>query len=389
MKILVVAHKPFFPKIDGGCFATAQLISGLNHSGVELRIAIIATPKHPFDAASFPEDLLKKIEICHFIDTTNAFQNFKNWFNYSRSIFTQRFYDDRYLDKLIELCKTFEPDCIHFESLFSAVYLPELRKTSSARMLVRTHNIEHQLWQDRLRSAGFVQQLLLSRHVKRLGNEEIQLLRAADGIVAISQNELKFVEQYTSSKRCLYLPTGVDVNDSESHYGNDFFHLAAMDWNPNVKGLSWFIKEVWLKYDCAKNNILHIAGKSLNKEAYSEIVGVKNHGMVSDSKSFMCDFGIMIVPLFEGSGLRIKIIEAGALGVPLIATSKAVEGIGLQHGKHYLEANSAADFAQAMQLLMNDVSLRRNLGAALRAFVHENYNQEQLNGRLVEFYENI
>jgi glycosyltransferase involved in cell wall biosynthesis len=388
MKILVVTHKPFFPKIDGGCFSTAQLISGLNNSGIELRIATITTPKHPFDATSFPKDILKKIQLYHFIDTTNTVRNFKSWLSTSRSIFTQRFYDERFLRKLVDLCKSFAPDYIHFESLFSAVYLPELRKTSSAKMLVRTHNIEYQLWQDRIRNGGAAQQLLLSGHVKRLESEEIELLRAADGIVAISQNEFNFFKQFTS-KPCLYLPTGVEVDDTESHYGNDFFCLASMDWRPNVNGLSWFLKEVWLKYDCAKNNILHLAGKGLDKEAYSEIAGLKNHGMVADSKRFMCDFGIMLVPLFQGSGLRIKIIEAGALGVPIIATAKAVEGIGLQKGKHFLEANNAAEFAQAMQLLMNDVSLRRNLGTALRAFMNENYNPEQLNSRLIEFYRNI
>jgi glycosyltransferase involved in cell wall biosynthesis len=103
----------------------------------------------------------------------------------------------------------------------------------------------------------------------------------------------------------------------------------------------------------------------------------------------MCGQGIMVVPLFEGSGLRIKIIEAGALGVPIIATTKAVEGIGLTAGEHYFEANNAEAFIGAMLLLSNDVSLRRKVGENLRQFVQENFDQNELNRKLIEFYRGI
>jgi len=93
--------------------------------------------------------------------------------------------------------------------------------------------------------------------------------------------------------------------------------------------------------------------------------------------------------VFEGSGLRIKIIEAGALGIPIIATAKAVEGIGLISGEHYFEANTAEAFIGAMLLLSNDVSLRRKIGEALREFIQTNFNQNELNRKLIEFYRGI
>ena len=95
---------------------------------------------------------------------------------------------------------------------------------------------------------------------------------------------------------------------------------------------------------------MHLAGKGLIDDEFDELV-IKNHGSVESSQVFMCGHGIMVVPLFEGSGLRIKIIEAGALGVPIIATAKAVEGIGLTAGEHYFEANNAEAFIGAMLLL--------------------------------------
>ena len=185
------------------------------------------------------------------------------------------------------------------------------------------------------------------------------------------------------------MPTGIQLSLSQSGYSNDSFHLAAMDWQPNIEGLNWFLKTVWSKYEISNTNMLHLAGKNLDKENYRDYKGVKNHGTVRDSEAFMCDYGIMLVPLQEGSGLRIKIIEAGALGVPIIATSKAVEGIGLIPNIHYLEANMPIEFINAMQLLANDVSLRQSIGAAIRSFMQQNYNQDIFNNRLIEFYQSI
>jgi glycosyltransferase involved in cell wall biosynthesis len=210
-----------------------------------------------------------------------------------------------------------------------------------------------------------------------------------DGLVAIAKNELDFLREYNLHQPAVYIPTGFDLGTRESGYGNDFFHLAAMDWQPNIQGLTWFLKEVWQHSPCAKNNLLHLAGKGLDKQQYNNYDGLKNHGPIPDSQAFMCDYGIMLVPLFEGSGLRIKIIEAGALGVPIIATTKAVEGIGLLPNVHFLEANTSNEFEKAMQLLVNDVSLRQSLGAAIRVFMQQNYNQDIFNDRLIEFYQNI
>lgn len=389
MKILLISHKPSFPKIDGGCLASAQIILGLEQFGVDYQIATIATPKHPFQVEAFPEVVRGKIALHFEVDTDRVTKNLKAWLFSDRSMFLERFYDSAFEKRLVDLCRRYQPDLVHFESLFAAVYMPALTKVCTAKMVLRSHNIEHELWLDRLKEASSIKKWLLKKHVARLKSEEIAYFKMADGIAAISRKELDFIAENSIATPALYLPIGLKIGTQESAYGNDFFHLAAMDWQPNIKGLKWFLKEVWNASDIAQNNILHIGGKSLDLEDYREFEGVKNHGMVPESQAFMCDFGIMVVPLFEGSGLRIKIIEAGALGVPIIATQKAVEGIGLVSGLHYLEANSAAEFQNSMQLLMNDVSLRRNLGAAIRAFMQENFNQDQLNGQLIEFYKNI
>jgi glycosyltransferase involved in cell wall biosynthesis len=389
MKVLVVTHKPPFPKIDGGCLATAQIISGLEKLNIDYQIALISTNKHPFEVAAFPEAIQTKIAVHHFLNTANFFTNLKNFCSSRASIFSLRFYDVNFLKKLIDLCDDFQPDIVHFESFFAAVYLDDLQKNCKAKMVVRTHNIEHQLWRDRFKKANRLISTLLSPQVQRLKAEELETFKKLDGIVAIAKNELEFLSENAIQTPAVLIPTGIQLSLSQSGYSNDFFHLAAMDWQPNINGLNWFLKEVWSKFELFKTNIIHLAGKNLDKENYREYKGVKNHGMVRDSAEFMCHYGIMLVPLREGSGLRIKIIEAGALGVPIIATSKAVEGIGLVPNVHYLQANDPNDFQNAMQLLANNVSLRQSIGTAIRGFMQQNYNQDIFNNQLIEFYQSI
>ena len=389
MKVLVITHKPPFPKIDGGCWATAQTISGLDSSNVELKIALISTPKHPFHASAFPSTILEKIAVSHFIETDSWLHKIRGFFSTQRSIFTQRFYDKTFSEKLVHLCETFKPDIVHFESLFAATYLDTIKKVSSAKLVLRSHNVEHQLWTDRLKSSNPITRLLLNPQVRMLRREEFKIFQEVDGVVAIAQSEIEIIERQKIRTKTILIPTGISANEKHSQYSNDFFHLAAMDWQPNVRGLNWFLKEVWRPENEHKKNILHLAGKNLLQEDYREFRGIKNHGSIQDSQDFMIQHGIMLVPLLEGSGLRIKIIESGALGVPIIATSKAVEGIGLAPNQHYLEANNPHDFQHAMKLLSNDVSLRQIIGAAIRKFMIQNYNQDNFNNQLIEFYKSI
>lgn len=387
MKVLVITHKPSFPKVDGGCVATAQLITGLESSGIDFKIASIVTPKHPFKKEAFPENIQAKIAAHQFIDTSNKINTIKLWFLSKRSLFLERFYSPTFENKLVELCRIYQPDVIQFESLFAAIYLPKLKQISQAKMVIRSHNIEHQLWLDRLKKSSLLKWKLLRNQVACLKIDELNLFNQADAIAVISKDELAFLKEIQYTKPTVYLPTGIARQSKQSSYAGSFFILSAMDWQPNRDGLNWFLKKVWSKFTISEQ--LHVAGKSLDQKEYKNYTRLKNHGMIAESDTFMCENGIMIVPLFEGSGLRIKIIEAGILGVPIIATKKAVEGLGMVHRKEYWEANSALDFQNAMTLLMNDVSLRRNLGSEARAFMQENFDPELLNKTLIEFYKNI
>lgn len=387
VKVLVVCHKPPYPKIDGGCVASAQIIGALLSEEIDFQLAMLHSPKHPYNPASFPEEIRNRIKLTHKIEPDRLSAQLLGLWSRERSIFLHRFFDSEFLSQLESLISDFRPDIIHFESLFAAVYLPFLKKKVDAKFIIRTHNIEHELWIDRLTNSSRVKQLVLNKQVKTFQKDEEEILRLASGIVCISKNEQQYIQDIDSQKSVIYLPTSIAPSNSISSFSADFFHLGAMDWEPNKRAVSWFIKQVWAEFSKNHSEKLHLAGKNLATNLYNDYSGVINHGEVLDSQIFMTDNGSLIIPLFEGSGLRIKVIEAGNLGVPIISTPKGIEGLGLEAEVHYLQANTSDEFLRQMKRLVKDVSLRERLGRSIRDFIRQNFDPNTFNRRLIEFYQ--
>jgi glycosyltransferase involved in cell wall biosynthesis len=91
-------------------------------------------------------------------------------------------------------------------------------------------------------------------------------------------------------------------------------------------------------------------------------------------------------PIFWGSGVRIKLLEALACGLPVVTTALAAEGIDLRPGERALFAERPADFAAAITRLLDDPALRARLGAGGRAIVERDYDAEQIGARLASLY---
>jgi glycosyltransferase involved in cell wall biosynthesis len=85
-----------------------------------------------------------------------------------------------------------------------------------------------------------------------------------------------------------------------------------------------------------------------------------------------------VVPLRQGGGTRLKVLEALALGTPVVSTTKGVEGLDLEDGRHVLVADTAADFAAATGWLLDEPGLRARLATAGRQVVRERYDWQTI-----------
>ncbi|MBK7964297.1 MAG: glycosyltransferase [Bacteroidetes bacterium] len=160
-------------------------------------------------------------------------------------------------------------------------------------------------------------------------------------------------------------PVGIDTNDypiNKEPNPTLVFHIGAMDWLPNIEGIEWFFEKVWpivkAKFPAAQ---LALAGKKMPEsiKAYQSN-SIEVNDFVTDNIAFIGNGGIMIVPLFSGSGMRVKIVEGMAMQKAIVTTSIGAEGIAGVDGRDFLIGNTAEEFASNILKLLEDPSTKIN-----------------------------
>ena len=394
MRVLQICHKPPYPHIDGGCIAIKNISQGLIDKFDEIKILTISTQKHPFKKEEFPESFLEKSKIEHvFVDTklniVDAFSNLVTYDSYNIS----RFFSPDFNALLIKSLRAESYDLVILESLFTTPYIQTIRSYSSAKIVLRSHNLEHIIWKrlanETHNPAKKIYLNLLSNQLKKY---ELNVINDVDGIACISVEDEKKYKSLDYNKPIICTPFGLDINeyvpeDKKTHEEIKFFHLGAMDWKPNLEGVSWLVENVWPKIKREIPNAeLHLAGKNMPNWFLDEkFEGIVNHKEVENAIEFMNSMDIMLVPLFSAGGIRVKIIEGMALSKPIISTSIGAEGI--EHNQNIKIANNEDEFIIQAKSLVNDFDYAKKLGQLARIHVSSLYDNEKIVDNLIKFCE--
>ena len=137
--------------------------------------------------------------------------------------------------------------------------------------------------------------------------------------------------------------------------------IGALNWQPNLDGIKWFLAQVW---PCVARAVpsatLHIAGRGVPASAKRWLHGqrVFFEGEVDDARRFMASMNVLIAPLFAGSGLRIKIIEAMSIGRTVVATPVAASGLPAVDRREIIIAADPGSFCDALTEALRDPALR-------------------------------
>ena len=149
-----------------------------------------------------------------------------------------------------------------------------------------------------------------------------------------------------------------------------------MDWKPNLEGIEWFLNKVWIKHLVNKKiGTLHLAGKNMPKHLKKQnYKSLKVKGLVDNSESYMINKSIMIVPIFSGSGIRIKILEGMSMGIPIISTKKGAQGINFKNNKNILICNNEIEFSNSIKNLKSDAILFNKLSQGGKKLINEYFS---------------
>jgi glycosyltransferase involved in cell wall biosynthesis len=404
MKILLLCNKSPYPAVEGGPIAMNMIIEGLIRAGHSVKVLAVNSNKYKVDISSIPMGYRKKtgIELVYINLSIRPFDAFLNLFT-SRSYHVERFISRDLENALIRILHAEKFDIVQFEMLYMSPYARIVRKFSDARIVLRTHNIEHLIWQRVAETTKNPLKRYYLRHlVRKLNNYECSVVRQFDGIASITEQDAVFFR----SEQCLRpengkqipviaIPFGIDpdqfpVADEEPEFPS-LFSIGAMDWIPNLEGICWFLEKVWpeinhryphLHYYLAGR---HMPGWLMEKKIPNVIVV----GEVENSQAFMRSKALLIVPLFSGSGIRVKIIEGMANGKTIISTTVGAEGIRYSREKNIFIADTPEEFIRCISNCVENKVLSETVGRNARNLVLAEYNRDLIISKLTGFYEKI
>jgi glycosyltransferase involved in cell wall biosynthesis len=307
----------------------------------------------------------------------------------------QRFVSPDFERLLSGILRENEFDIVQLEGLYLLPYLLVIRKFSKAKIVLRAHNIEHLIWERNSKMAKpGAKKWYLQNLAARMKEFEIYNLNSCDALVPITNvDAARFMEM--GCKLPLHTcSVGVSLNgmkDLKEIVPPTLCYLGSMDWLPNREGIEWFLDVVWPKVHAQFPDLkFFVAGRNFPADFPSkEYPNVSMVGEVENSRGFLSSNSIMVVPLFSGSGMRVKIIEAMAEGRPVVSTGVGAEGINAVDGAHLLIADTADAFVRQIRRLLKDPDEAVRMGLHARAFVKENYDNTKLVNDLVEFYKSV
>ena len=415
MKILQVCKKFPFPPKDGEVIAINTLSKSLTALGAEVTLLTMNTSKHRVNVADLPSKFHATFKAVYDVEVNNditIWGGFKNLFE-KESYHVTRFINDDFAKKLVEILRGSNFDVVQLETVFLTPYIPHIRQNSNAIIALRSHNVEHEIWKRVAEVTDFLPKRwylnFLNRKLRRF---ELDNIQHCDILLPITARDERIFKLLGYNGVSVVTPVGLNNRDyvpnpTSFNRPLSLGFIGALDWMPNQEGLRWFLEKVWAieanrempqssnldtKNKKQKQKItdfqLHIAGR--NAPNWLRQLKAKNvvfHGEIANAQQFMNDHSVAIVPLFSGSGIRVKILEAMMLGRVVLTSSIGLEGIPAEDGNHVLIANSDYDFIEKIEFCRKRPDLLRGIGERARQFAVDNFDSLAVAKRVLAAYE--
>lgn len=395
MRVLQLTKKVPFPSKDGESMAIRSLASSLVSNGVTVDLLSLNTNKHRFssDIDDLDSTLYRSI---YMVEINTDFHPISFLNNLISNIPYQisRFVSKDYKVKLISLLTQNKYDFVLLETVYLTPYIPVIKRYSSAKILLRTHNMEYEIWERLYKGANWgVSKLLYKWLANQMFRYESFRLHSIDYLIAISKRELLMFKASYPSLNGSVVP--ITWNASKESYQKtlksntqniSLFFIGSLDWKPNQEGLLWFLHKVWpICHAKFPHLSFYVAGRKMpEKIKQMTLDGVFMMGEVDDAVAFVNQHDIAIVPLLSGSGMRAKIIEAMALGKVVITTSIGLEGIEAQDTLDVCLANSPEEFINVIQHLLTHPAQMIQMGINAHKNIRNNYESVTMGKKLLD-----
>lgn len=285
-------------------------------------------------------------------------------------------------------------DVIYFDHLPMCVYLNLTHMLwPKARFILDEHNCETIVTKRNAREThNLLKKIFLNLEAHKLQKFEATSIQNVDKTIVLSQIDYECLHRITNKKfNHTIIPIGVPdrgiKRDTEEDILNILF-IGTLTWEPNNAGLIWFLKNVVPIIDSKKLKYhLYIVGKNPSEEVkklserYCSKITIT--GYVDSVDEYYNRCNCTIVPLFIGSGQRVKLIEAFSKGMPAISTTIGAEGLEYKNGESIVIADESESFANAI-IEMNNADMRKKIGKNCREIYEKMYSPKIIAEHIVQ-----
>ena len=279
------------------------------------------------------------------------------------------------------------------------------QKIADTLLVFDAHNAVWRIVEEMISNVPMPLKPFVSLEAKRIKQYEGQVICHFDRTLAVSdidRSDLLEAVKFSSEGRADHpsievIPIAVDTQElhpQEKQNGSqNILTLGTLHYPPNADGIRWFLQDV---YPLVRAEIdeatLTIIGKNPPADFFDyerrNPSKVQVTGYVPELDPYFQQAAIAVIPVRAGSGMRVRILEAFARGMPVVTTSIGIEGIDAYPGKEVLIADTAQDFAEAVIRLLKDDSLRARLSANGRKLACEQYDWQVALRKMDLIYKN-
>jgi sugar transferase (PEP-CTERM/EpsH1 system associated) len=397
MRILWVKMGGLWPATTGGRVRSLNTISELARSH---QVTVITTHGHGDD----PDGLKQQLAYCERVlsvpyavpkrgSAAFAASVAGSWFShYPVDLWKWRVRDVR-REVRAALARS-DIDLVVADFLFAAV---NVRMPGDVPVLLFEHNVEYLIWQRlaHLESSPW-KRALFEIEWRKVRACEADACRRANLTIAVSDDDKERLAELGAGIRAASIPTGVDTEYFKPRGAAEvparLVFSGSMDWHPNEDAVCYFVDTILPRIRAeAPAASFTIVGRnpSARVRELAAQPGVIVTGTIDDVRPSIGEASVYVVPLRAGSGTRIKIFEALAMGKAVVSTTVGAEGLALESGRHFLAADTPHDFATAVIRLLRDPARRQALGDAGRALVEANYSWAMVARQFEEHCEKV
>lgn len=221
-----------------------------------------------------------------------------------------------------------------------------------------------------------------------------ELLPRFAACTVVSEKERELLRRAAPDYKAVeIIPNCINLDDylniATPRQSNTLVFAGAFTYRVNYEAMVWFVGEVYpLVRDKIPDTRLVITGDHAGlplPQAENVILA----GFVDDIKAAVTEATVSIAPILQGGGTRLKILEAMALGTPVVSTTKGAEGLSVIDDEHLLLADTPDAFATAVVNLLKDAQLREQLATNARNLVGREYNWQRVMPRFLDLVEAV